>query len=386
MPKKRIYKQKQKQSQKVIVNINTKGSSKKRTYNKKPIITQPQITPNNYNIPSLIIERPTQYNNQLAQQIQQQNIPIQNQLLENIKSGEPKIKSLIENIEEVPKIINEPLKEAEPIILEKREKVNIPIQTDTRPKLNFQDELFNRVKNPNLKSIEQDEKKDVIIQIPNVERPKRTFEDELFNRVKNPNLKSINQADVFQTNELIKKINQPQNISSFLEKALDLRRSKIEEKDENDDFEEKDEINISNPYITNALLPKVINKESMIKTYKTPTAEEIENQLISIDEAKAIATNPTEARRMINEKFNTDLEKEYEEYKNLGGKMELRDIKGKKILKQKINEIKEINTFLENEPKTKELKDFLQNKNINEKEYKYLSKEDLRQKVKNLII
>ena len=94
----------------------------------------------------MIIERPTQYNNQLAQQIQQpQNIPIQqpqnisNQLLQNVQSGEPKIKSLIESIEpiktkieEVPKIINEPIKEVEPIVFKKKEPVNIPIQTNKR--------------------------------------------------------------------------------------------------------------------------------------------------------------------------------------------------------------------------------------------------------------
>ena len=148
----------------------------------------------------MIIERQPQYNNQLAQQIQQpQNIPIQqpqnisNQLLQNVKSGEPKIKSLIESIEpikpkieEVPKIINEPIKEVEPIVLKKKEPVNIPIQTNKRLDL------------------------------------KKIFENELFDRIKNPNLKSINQSDTFQTNELIKKINQPQNVntSSFLEKAL----------------------------------------------------------------------------------------------------------------------------------------------------------------------
>ena len=90
--KKRIYKQKKKQSQKVIVNINTKSSSKKRTYKKKETTKPQHIIPNNYNMPSFII------NHQIPQ-IQQ---PTQPNIISNMVNPEQNKTNLLGDSFKVP--------------------------------------------------------------------------------------------------------------------------------------------------------------------------------------------------------------------------------------------------------------------------------------------
>ena len=62
--KNKKIKQKQKQSQKVnqkvIVNINTNKNKSRRVKNQQPSNNKISMIPNNYNIPSLIVERPTE--------------------------------------------------------------------------------------------------------------------------------------------------------------------------------------------------------------------------------------------------------------------------------------------------------------------------------------
>lgn len=114
--KKLKQKQKQKQSQKVnqnvTVNINTsKKSGGKKSSNKRQIVKVPTILPNNYNIPSLIVERPTtRYNpilndpqqigiqNALIKGIKLQEEEPKNVLLESVKSEEPLKNALLESI------------------------------------------------------------------------------------------------------------------------------------------------------------------------------------------------------------------------------------------------------------------------------------------------
>ena len=51
------------------------------------------------------------------------------------------------------------------------------------------------------------------------------------------------------------------------------------------------------------------------KNVLLPVAKKIDDEPISVDDAKAIATNPTEASRMVREQTKLNKEKAYEEYK-----------------------------------------------------------------------
>ena len=95
----------------------------------------------------------------------------------------------------------------------------------------------------------------------------------------------------------------PTVTESYIEKAMKLRRERIKDDDNNDDNEDN-EWNDSGSYNENVLLP---------------VAKKIDDEPISVDEAKPIATNATEANRMVKEQSKLNKEKAYEEYKNLGG-------------------------------------------------------------------
>ena len=121
-----------------------------------------------------------------------------NQLLQNVESKEPETNSLLDKVfKQRRQYIEEnddetiPWKKKEPNV-NPIENVNKPIENVKRPKLNFEDELMLKVKNPNFKSINE-KKEEVNKTIENVKRPKLSFEDELMLKVKNPNLKSINE-------------------------------------------------------------------------------------------------------------------------------------------------------------------------------------------------
>jgi len=71
--KNKKIKQKQKQSQKVnqkvIVNINTNKNKSRRVKNQQPSNNKISMVPNNYNIPSLIVERPTEIYKKLLNEL-----------------------------------------------------------------------------------------------------------------------------------------------------------------------------------------------------------------------------------------------------------------------------------------------------------------------------
>ena len=104
MPQKKSFKQKkmkqkqkqsqsQKVNQKVIVNIDTNKNKTRRVYNKKTINTKSNIIPNNYNIPNLIVERPTDKYNTFLNEL----IKTNNKLTE--QTGLHKKNALVDSIE-----------------------------------------------------------------------------------------------------------------------------------------------------------------------------------------------------------------------------------------------------------------------------------------------
>ena len=111
--KEKEYKQQQNQSQNVVVNIHPKSLSNKRTYKKKETTKPQQIIPNNYNMPSFIInhqipqiQQPI-YNqlphiqqpiNQPNELIQQSGTFESNQLLQNVESKEPETNYLLDKV------------------------------------------------------------------------------------------------------------------------------------------------------------------------------------------------------------------------------------------------------------------------------------------------
>ena len=118
-----------------------------------------------------------------------------------------------------------------------------------------------------------------------------------------------------------------------------------------------------------------IDVNTIKKRYKLPTAQEIEDEIISVDNAKTIATNSIEAGRMISESHKNKINKLYGIYKDLNGDKELKDINGIKLL---INEISRKATI-------PMLKSYLKENNIKESEYKNLTKPKLINKVKYLV-
>jgi hypothetical protein len=65
-----------------------------------------------------------------------------------------------------------------------------------------------------------------------------------------------------------------------------------------------------------------------------PVAKKIDDEPISVDEAKPIATNSAEANRMVKEQSKLNKEKAYEEYKSIGGFLPFtKDLHTKTIIK-----------------------------------------------------
>jgi len=287
--KKIKQKQKQKQSQKVVVNINTTKRSYTRQQPSKTNI--PSI---NNKVPSVIVQMPTYnqrndpinnpINNELLRMLHQENI--QNALLRNV---EPQ-RGLIP-----PVAANNPHVAAN----------NPPVAANNPPAAanNQHNE------NPLLSSAAEPKENPLLSNITYVKPPKKneykqyTKPLSLFEEMKKVKLKPI-ENDSLQTNALLEKI---EPTESILEKSFRLRREKI--KDDEPSVDEDNEWNDSGSYNENALLP---------------VAKKVDDEPISVDEAKPIATNPTEANRMVKEQTKINKEKAYEEYKNLAGTLPLK--------------------------------------------------------------
>ena len=173
------------------------------------------------------------------------------------------------------------------------------------------------------------------------------------------------ESDSLQTNTLSEKI---QPTESMIEKAMSSRRDRIKDDDDYDD--DADNVwNDAGSYNTNVLVP---------------VAKKINGVPISVDDAKAIATNPTEANRMVKENTKINKEKAYEDYKELGGVLPLTKDLGIKTINKNIEAINERLKLLNDNGTTNEnLKDFLQKNNI--KGISKLNKEQLIDRVKSLI-
>jgi len=96
-----------------------------------------------------------------------------------------------------------------------------------------------------------------------------------------------------------------------------------------------------------------------------PVAKKVDDEPISVDEAKPIATNPTEANRMVKEQTKLNKEKAYEEYKSLGGSLPFTKDLGIKTINK--------NTIAINE-RTKLLAD---SNTTNDEYRKFLTKNDV---------
>ena len=154
----------------------------------------------------------------------------------------------------------------------------------------------------------------------------------------------------------------------MIEKAMSLRREHI--KDDDDENDDDNEWIDSGSYNENALLP---------------VAKKVDDEPISVDEAKPIATNTTEANRMVKEQSKLNKEKAYEEYTSLGGVLPLTKDLGTKIINKNIEALK-VRTILLSDPNTTNdsLKEFLKNNNVTG--YSKLNKEQLIERMNNLQI
>ena len=132
---------------------------------------------------------------------------------------------------------------------------------------------------------------------------------------KNEPLSKTNQFNV----ELLKKLENRRKATAPEENNSDNEYNSDDEY--NDDNKMPDLIDDSKiPITKDPLLFSQVKDEGIndvyLKEYIEPTAEEIENgDVISVDEAKAIATNPTEAGRMIKEAQIKKIDDLYETYK-----------------------------------------------------------------------
>jgi hypothetical protein len=172
--------------------------------------------------------------------------------------------------------------------------------------------------------------------------------------------------DSLQTNALSEKI---QPTESMLEQAMSERRKHIKD-DDNDEDNEDNVWNDSEYFTENALLP---------------VAKKVDDEPISVDEAKPIATNPTEANRMVKEQTKLNKEKAYEEYKSLGGFLPLTKDLGIKTINKNIAAINERTKLLADSNTTNDnLKDFLHKNDV--KGISKLNKTELIERVTNLTL
>jgi len=121
-----------------------------------------------------------------------------------------------------------------------------------------------------------------------------------------------------------------------------------------------------------------------------PVAKKVDDEPISVDEAKAIATNTAEANRMVKEQTKINKEQAYKEYIELGGTLPLKSkVDNKKTtlttdnINKRIESLKERNLLLDNENTTNdEYKKFLTKNDV--KGVSKFKKNTLINMVKNL--
>ena len=111
----------------------------------------------------------------------------------------------------------------------------------------------------------------------------------------------------------------------------------------------------------------------MLKIHYYLLLKKIDDEPIIVDEAKPIATNSTEANRMVKEQSKINKEKAFEEYKNIGGKRNLTKDFGTKDINKNIQLIKKRND---------KLKEFLKINNVSG--YSKLNKESLIKKIEEI--
>ena len=326
--KKIKQKQKQKQSQKVVVNINTT----KRSYTRQQP-TKSNIPSNNNKVPSVIVQMltynqrndPTNnpINNELLRILHQENI--QNALLRNVEpqrglippvpvaANNPPVAA---NIQPVHVAANNPPNE-NPLLSSAAEPNENPLLSSAaEPKENplLSSITYNKppIKKENKQNTKPlnffDEMKQAVL--------KREAGEPI--RIKKTSKPIEN--DSLQTNALSQEI-KPESV---LEKSFRLRREKI--KDDEPSADEDNEWNDSGSYNENVLLP---------------VAKEVDDEPISVDEAKPIATNTKEANRMVKEQTKINKEQAYKEYKDLGGSLPFTKDLGIKIINKNIAAINE---------------------------------------------
>ena len=366
--KKIKQKQKQKQSQKVVVNINTT----KKSYNRKQQPSKSNLPSNNNKVPAVIVNLPSynQPNNPAPNSVNNELLRMLNQNQENMNNA------LLRRVE--------PQRELMPPM----PVINPPIAVNTPPTNPLLSGIAEYKENPLLSGITEHKENPLLSSIAEpkenellstITQPKpMNFMDEMkqailkkaagetltVHKLKKPSKTKPNESESLQTNALLEKI-QPnkQFDESLIEKAIKSRRQSIE----NDDGD-NDEWTDSGSYNENALLP---------------VAKKIDDDPISVDEAKAIATDATEAGRMVREQSKINKENAYNEYKELGGTLPLTKDLGTKTINQNIEAIKEREELLNNNATNDEYKNFLTKNDV--KGISKLNKEQLIDRVKSLI-